>query len=347
MRLFKVKDTGEFTEYGEQSFKSEHDERTLESWLEKNPESIVEDGALLIIGRQIATNLGSFVDLLALDREGNTAIIELKRERTPRDTVAQALEYASWAEGLEYDNLEQILRDYLDNDALSLLEYHRAFFKLEEAEGVSFNKDQRLVIVGYDISPEIRQTASFLRKKRIRATCVEFNYFQDTSKEQLMSVDIVIGKEPIVKGRQRTETRPATDEVKFLTDLDETARPIFNAVLAAAKKQRLPIHWGAVGFSINADIDGTHVALIMGYPRSSAYSQMIYTNVPSILSKVKDGPKVADSFKENLAKTELFKPAGNEMKYIVKQKPTEAQIEALLKILSELAEQIRTNGPVE
>jgi hypothetical protein len=102
-----------------------------------------------------------------------------------------------------------------------------------------------------------------------------------------------------------------------------------------------------VGFSINADIDGTHVALIMGYPRSSAYSQMIYTNVPSILSKVKDGPKVADSFKENLAKTELFKPAGNEMKYIVKQKPTEAQIEALLKILSELAEQIRTNGPVE
>ena len=61
------------------------------SWLEKNPESIVEDGALLIIGRQIATNLGSYIDLLALDREGNTAILELKRDRTPRDTIAQAL----------------------------------------------------------------------------------------------------------------------------------------------------------------------------------------------------------------------------------------------------------------
>jgi hypothetical protein len=169
--------------------------------LEKNAASIVEDGNLLIIGRQIATNLNSFIDLLALDKEGNTAILELKRERTPRETIAQALEYASWVEGLEHEKLEQIFQDYMGNDTQSLSEYHKAYFKLEEAEGVSFNKDQRIVVVGYDISPEIRQTAVFLRKKGIRATCIEFNYFQDKSKEQLMSVDIVVGKEPLAKGR--------------------------------------------------------------------------------------------------------------------------------------------------
>jgi hypothetical protein len=41
MRLFKVKETGEFAEYKEQAFKGEHDEQTLESWLEKNSESIL------------------------------------------------------------------------------------------------------------------------------------------------------------------------------------------------------------------------------------------------------------------------------------------------------------------
>ena len=100
MRLFKVKDSGKFSEFKEEAFKTEHTEETLESWLEQNSESIVEDSALLIIGRQVSTDLGSFIDLLALDRDGNTAIVELKRDKTPRETVAQALEYAYQEQGM-------------------------------------------------------------------------------------------------------------------------------------------------------------------------------------------------------------------------------------------------------
>ena len=109
MRLFKVKDTGEFSEFKEHVFKNGYTEETLEAWLEQNSESIVEDGALLIIGRQVTTNLGCFIDLLALDREGNTAIIELKRGKTPRETVAQALEYSSWVETLGILSLNRFL----------------------------------------------------------------------------------------------------------------------------------------------------------------------------------------------------------------------------------------------
>ena len=32
-------------------------------------------------------------------------IIELKRDRTPRDVVAQALDYASWVRGLHYEDI--------------------------------------------------------------------------------------------------------------------------------------------------------------------------------------------------------------------------------------------------
>ena len=82
-----------------QSFQDAHREKVLEDWLSANPDALVDGQALMVIGRQVTTNLGTFIDLLALDRQGNTVVIELKRGRTPRDTLAQALEYASFVEG--------------------------------------------------------------------------------------------------------------------------------------------------------------------------------------------------------------------------------------------------------
>jgi len=344
MRLFKVKGTGEFSEFKEQAFKIGHTEETLEAWLEQNSESIVEDGALLIIGRQVTTNLGCSIDLLALDREGNTAIVELKRGKTPRETVAQALEYASWVETLEYSELEQILRDYLNDENYNLSEYHKAYFELKETEGVSFNKDQRIVIVGYEISQPIRETAIFLRKKGLRTTCIEFNYFKTELKEQLMSVEIVVGKEPIKKGPIKTESRPTTTKDKILADLDENALPIFRAVFNFAEKNKLPLRWGSVGFSLSAVVDDTFVPFIMGFPKSSAFSQMIYTNRHTVIKKIEKGEELFESFKNELIETGLFEKAGNDLKYVIREKPSKEQIENLLRLFFGFAEKIKENG---
>ena len=40
--------------------------------------------------------------MLGVDKYGNTVIIELKRNKTPRETIAQLLEYASYVENLDY-----------------------------------------------------------------------------------------------------------------------------------------------------------------------------------------------------------------------------------------------------
>ncbi|MBN1424162.1 hypothetical protein JXA88_06365 [Candidatus Fermentibacteria bacterium] len=71
MRLFGIESDGRFREYFTKPFQAGHEERVLEGWLESNPDGIVEDGRLLIVGRQVGTNLGSIIDLLALDREGD------------------------------------------------------------------------------------------------------------------------------------------------------------------------------------------------------------------------------------------------------------------------------------
>jgi RecB family endonuclease NucS len=109
MRLFGVTNDNKFREYNEHDFQADHREKLPEDWLEANPKGSVEGQQLMVIGRQVTTNLGSSIDLAAIDRQGDAVVVELKRGRTPRETLAQALEYASFVEGLGYDGLELIL----------------------------------------------------------------------------------------------------------------------------------------------------------------------------------------------------------------------------------------------
>jgi len=347
VRLFRVDGGGKFTEYKERVFKSEYNEQILESWLENNFDSIVEDGALMVIGRQVATTFGSYIDLLGVDRAGNIAILELKRDRTPRETLAQALEYASFAESLDYEQLEQILRNYTGNENESLSEYHKEFFRLEIGEGVSFNKDQRIIIVGYNITPEIHQAATFLRNKGLRVTCVEFSYFQTESGEQLMSSEIVVGKEPLKRGAISTGTLPRIDKIKFLGSLDQVGLPVFEALLKMAEEQNLPIHWGSKGFSLNVDIQGTHVNLCYVYPPSSVFRQSIYTAFAEIGKKVESAEELVKLFKDRFERTGFFVPAGNELKFVIQQVLTNEQINALTNLIVDLANQVKEKGLVE
>lgn len=84
MRVFSIGADDSFTEYESRQFEAEHEEAVLQKWLEANPDGILEDGGLLIIGREVLTDLGGFIDLLGLDRQGNVVVVELKSDRTPR-----------------------------------------------------------------------------------------------------------------------------------------------------------------------------------------------------------------------------------------------------------------------
>jgi RecB family endonuclease NucS len=64
----------------------------LEEWIISNP-GIIGHG-LTIIGQQVQTRSGP-LDILAIDRQGNLVIVELKRDMLPREALAQGIDYAS------------------------------------------------------------------------------------------------------------------------------------------------------------------------------------------------------------------------------------------------------------
>ena len=62
----------------------------------------------MLIGRQEKTQFGGIIDLLAIAPDGSLVLIELKRDKTPREIVAQSLDYASWVGSLEADKIARI-----------------------------------------------------------------------------------------------------------------------------------------------------------------------------------------------------------------------------------------------
>ncbi|MCD6474685.1 MAG: DUF91 domain-containing protein [Anaerolineaceae bacterium] len=91
-------------------------EARLEEWLIHDISLISSD--LLLIGQQVKTVYGGFIDLLAVDPVGNLVILELKRDKTPRDIVAQALDYASWVQDLGHESIMEIANGFLKGKTL-------------------------------------------------------------------------------------------------------------------------------------------------------------------------------------------------------------------------------------
>jgi RecB family endonuclease NucS len=82
-------------------------EERLEDILELQIE-ILGLGKLFQIGRQVITVFGKRIDLLAIDEQGGLYVIELKKDRTPRDVVAQTLEYGFWVQSLSFAAIREL-----------------------------------------------------------------------------------------------------------------------------------------------------------------------------------------------------------------------------------------------
>ncbi len=328
MKVYGVESKGTFTEYERLQFQADHDESDLEDWLEANPDSILEAEPLMIVGRQVRTDLGGFIDLLGLDRAGNVAVVELKRDRTPRDAVAQALEYAAFAARLDAEALEDLLRDHEGDAAPSLAERHRVHFALDETDVVAFNKDQRIVIVGQRVTREIRETASFLESKGILVACVEFAFFETAQGGRLLTQEVVVGREPPVP-----PTPTVVSPKEFLDSCDQYGREVFGRVLELARRRNMSINWGTKGFSAGVDVDGARVVVCYCYPPAAVYGQTLYTALrdrAGIHRKAGAPEEVVERLRRSANETGLFTAAGRELKAPIERSFTESEVESLL-----------------
>jgi len=175
-------------------------EANLESWLERSPWAIAQE-SLLIIGRQTRAHSDSnvlFPDLLALDKDGNLVIIELKKGRTPREVVAQLLEYAAWAHELSSDDVIDLATEYLKAESANA-DFVATFLEtFEQDELPVLNQKVRLFIAAEEIAPSIARSCRFLRTcYGADISCVEFHVFQTKAGNILINSEYVVGREDV------------------------------------------------------------------------------------------------------------------------------------------------------
>ena len=87
-------------------FSAKETVKHLEDVLAKDLTILLQD--LLLIGRHVPTAHGKFVDLAAIDCDGNLKVVEVKRDKTPREVVAQVLDDGSWVRDREDDDIGTI-----------------------------------------------------------------------------------------------------------------------------------------------------------------------------------------------------------------------------------------------
>jgi hypothetical protein len=172
-------------------------EANLESWLENSPWAITQE-PLLIIGRQASAHAESdlrFPDLLAVDKDGNLVIIELKKGRTPREVVAQLLEYAAWAKELSSEDVVDLAMKY--HGFCAAADFQAKFFEtFEQDEFPKLNLNLRLFIAAEEIAPSVARSCRFLRTcYGVDVSCIEFRVYRTKTGNILVGSEYIVGKE--------------------------------------------------------------------------------------------------------------------------------------------------------
>jgi hypothetical protein len=151
--------------------------------------TILNDG-WLIIGRQVATDSGKFMDLLAIDETGSLIVIELKKDQTPREVVAQAIDYAAWVQNLTSDRIADIFQAFISRycpeaSGKTLDEAFRERFNVELPED-DLNTSHQIVVVAARLDNSTERIVQYLADRDIAINVAFFRVFVDGD-HQLLS----------------------------------------------------------------------------------------------------------------------------------------------------------------
>jgi hypothetical protein len=181
----------------------------LEPWLESRPEIVSDE--LLLIGRQVHTKSGP-IDLLGIDRSGNTVIIELKRDELPRECLVQAIDYASDVATWTVERLSEICSEYRKANLETL--FSEAFPDVD-AETLNINSTQRIVLVGFAIESSLERMIEWLSETYgVNVNAVVLSYVKTQRGDELLTRTSVIAEE-IEHERSRKQKKfeiPMSDE---------------------------------------------------------------------------------------------------------------------------------------
>lgn len=120
------------------------------------------------------------IDLLALDKDANLVVIELKRTEDGGHMELQAIRYAAMVSTMTFENAVEAYSAYLINNNVEEdpRESILSFLEWEEPDEDKFAKDVRIILVSEDFSKEITTTVMWLNERMLDIKCVRMKPYE-------------------------------------------------------------------------------------------------------------------------------------------------------------------------
>lgn len=246
----------------------------LSKWVEQYPAILGEELLVVTSEYDRFDKTSERLDLLAIDKEGNLVVIELKRDDSGKSVDLQAIKYAAYCSTLRLGDLvdmytryqkqkgadlsteaaQQVILDFIDND------------DFEEV-----NDRPRIILVAKEFRPEVTASVLWLRKCGIDISCVKWDPYELSEDCVVFNSSVLI---PLPEAKDfviQSEKKEIAEHTKTLTQTEYIQ--FFSRCLESLKK-RLPREYvtpsGQSYYPIPTGLSGVHFEWgFHGRPRSS------------------------------------------------------------------------------
>ena len=172
------------------------------------------------------------IDLLALDKQANLVVIELKRTSDGGHMELQAVRYASMISNMTFEQAVRVHGAFLTQMGEPAGEAEGKildFLDWDEPDEDSFADDIRIILVSEDFGKELTTAVLWLRSRDLDIRCVRLKPYQDEGKKFIDVQQIIPlpeAEDYQVQLREKEQKRRSTkkgdrwDETKFLAEME-------------------------------------------------------------------------------------------------------------------------------
>lgn len=356
-KIYMIKENDEFVEMEEKGHARELDfQKLIEKYPDLIPGDQIDSGnprKWLHVGSEVyfpVVGSGYIkLDHLFLDQDGIPTLVEIKRRedgRLKREVTSQILEYgANLILSMDMSILKEKVENNTEADLNRILnedddvdEFWQKVDKNLKAENI------RLLIVADEIPQRLQNVLEFLnRNMDVEILAVEIKQYANEGITTL--VPRVIGQSIEAQTKKaRAQAKPKLTEETFFESLDEEGNKFYEEFFEFSKQNNFIIKLGTTGFAYRVSFDEGDVKILEGYSGLAAHKQHLVSSRPEIKSKVKNGDEIAENYVQEMLKIDGFTKVGDGFIFKIEKNLDEKNWNLLKKALSNVAEQIRTNG---
>jgi hypothetical protein len=270
------KTTKEITTYDETDLKSHgiFERKDLEKWIEDYPDILGEEVFIITTEYDKFDKTNERLDLLALDKNGELVVIEMKRDDSGKYADLQAIKYAAYCSTLTFNDVVKLYQSYKKKFGIEITEDEAKkeihdFIDNEDFEELSGNP--RIILVSKEFRSEVTASVLWLRKFGVDITCVKLTPYKLDEHNIVFESTILIplpeAKDFVIQverkeSAERGLTITQEEYLKFYTELVKK----LNSLLPRDYPKPMPRYY----YSIPIGINNVHFEWAFhGQPRSS------------------------------------------------------------------------------